>query len=680
MGHPHVRLGIDVGGTFTDLVVCDEEAGLLTLHKVPTTPQDIAQGLLHGLKKTGVSAGDFAEIAHGTTVATNAVLERKGARTALLTTEGFRDLLDLRDAGRRGLWGRQSAFDPLIPRHWRFELPERMDARGNVLLAPSEEALAGVGARLEREQIEALAISFLHADRNPAHEEQAAAFLGRAWPDRPVVSGSAVAPFADERLRTATAALAAYLSPLMRAYVAGLARVLTASGVGATFRFIESAGGSCTPEEIRERPLRTILSGPAGGAMSGAALAELLRLPTVVTADMGGTSFDVAIIEAGRPGLTGDRRLEFGLTVAMLAIDIHTAGIGGGSLIAIDEAVPDGIQVGPESAGARPGPACFGLGGRKPTVTDAALLLGRLVGDREDLGLRPLDREAAAQAMLADICPMLNLEPAAAAAVVLEVAEARMAGFLGRQLAGRGVFPGEASLIAFGGAGPVHASAVARRAGLRRVVVPYLASGLSALGCLLAPPARSAMVAVDEPLASLSPERLAACLATAFPGTWGQGRLRLELVLRRGESRYEDLLPVRDPAESAEARIGRYHAFTERAYGIRPNPESVRVTRLLGVLEEESASLPLASLLEGTFAHRRQAAGLGAPGGDPVGESPGARGNGEGIPTRSVESLPLDVPTPGPALVVLPGATAFVPPRTSYRVDRWGNLWMEAEG
>lgn len=663
-----VRLGIDVGGTFTDLVVCDEAAGTLTLSKVPSTPHDVAQALLHGLARTGIPVEAFAEIAHGTTVATNAVLERKGARTALLTTAGFRDLLELRDAGRRGLWGRQRAFDPLIPRQWRFEVDERSDAEGGVVRPLSDEALAAAAARMEASGIEALAVSFLHADKYPAHERQAAAFFAARRPDVPIVTGSGVAPFADERLRTSTAALAAYLSPLMRAYVAGLDRALEASGVRAVFRFIESAGGSCLPDEIRAAPLRTILSGPAGGAMAGGTLAELLGLPTVVTADMGGTSFDVAVIQDGRPGLTADRRLEFGLTAAVPAIDIHTAGIGGGSLIAVDEAVPDGIQVGPESAGARPGPACFGLGGRKPTVTDAALLQGRLVGDREDLGVKPLDREAAAQAMLAEICATLSLEPAPAAGVVLEVAEARMAAFLGTQLAGRGVFPGEASLIAFGGAGPVHAAALARRAGLRQAVVPYLAAGLSALGCLVAPPARSAMLAVDEPLARLTPERLAAYLRAAFPGRGGRGRLRLELSLGRGESRHEDRLPVQDPGESAAARIRRYHAFTERTYGIRPDPGTVRVTRLLAVLEESDSSLSLAALLEGTFARRRTA-------------TAGAAGEreGDGGMARPIESVPIDRPAVGPALVVLPGATAFVPPRTRYRVDRWGNLWMEAE-
>lgn len=666
MSERRIRLGIDVGGTFTDLVVCDEGAGTLSLHKVPTTPQDVARGILAGLAKTGVPAAELAEIAHGTTAATNAVLERKGARTGLVASQGFRDLLELRDGRRRSLWGRQAAAEPLVPRQWRYEVAERLGAAGEVLEALPEAELARLAERLEAERLEALAIAYLHADRNPAHERESAALLRARWPGRPIVLGSEVCPFGDERLRTATAALAAYLSPLMQRYVAGLSRVLQESGVSATFRFIESAGGSCRPEDARDHPLRSIFSGPAGGAMAGASLAELLQLPAVATADMGGTSFDVAVIEDGRPNLTGGRSLEFGLTVAVPSIDIHSAGIGGGSLVGIDEALPDGLQVGPESAGAYPGPACFGRGGRKPTITDATLLLGRLA-DRQDLGLPPLDREAAAQAMLAEVCPTLKLTPVEAARVVLEVAEARMAAFLGAQLGSRGVFPGEASLLAFGGAGPLHAAGVARRAGLRRVVVPYFAAGLSALGCLLSPPARSAMLAGEETLAELDAERLGRRLDAVFPAR-RQGRLRLELTLQRGAGGREDHLAVRDVGETAEARIRRYHAFTERAYGIRPDPRTVRVVRLLAVWEEAASSLDMASLLESTFARRRA-------------QAPGAEGAVEGaeIPQRAVESLGIGVASDGPALVVLPGASAYVPRKSRYLVDRWGNLILEAQ-
>ncbi len=331
-----------------------------------------------------------------------------------------------------------------------------------------------------------------------------------------LVLGSEVGPFPDERLRTATAALAAYLTPLMHRYVAALERVLSTAGMSPVFRFIESAGASLTPEEVRRSPLQTVLSGPAGGAVAGAALSQLLRLSSAVTADMGGTSFDVAILQDGQPQLRADRTLEFGLQVAVPCVDIQTVGIGGGSLAWLDESVAGGLQVGPQSAGAHPGPACFGKGGRKPTVTDASLLLDRLVGDRTDLGLPPLDPAPAEQAMLAEVCSGFGMEPRDAARMVLEVAEARMAAFLRTQLTARGTSPGKATLIAFGGAGPVHAAPVAQRLGLKRVVVPYLASGFSALGCLLCPPAKVALLSVNERLSTLSPAACGSCAPPPF--------------------------------------------------------------------------------------------------------------------------------------------------------------------
>jgi N-methylhydantoinase A len=668
MDHGRFRIGVDVGGTFTDLVLYDGLEGRLSLHKVPTTPRDIALGLLAALRKSAVPANQIAEIAHGTTVATNAILERKGARTGLITTAGFRDLLELRDGGRRSLPGRQPAFEPLIPRQWRWEVSERLDACGAVLQPLHEDEIRAGAEELRRQGVEALAIAFLHADRNALHERRAREILAELWPNRHVILGSEACPFPDERLRTTTAVLAAYLAPLMAHYVESLERGLHETGIAAPFRFIESAGGSCAPEQIKDDPLQTVLSGPAGGAMAGGALADLLGLDAVVTADMGGTSFDVAIIRDGHPELTGNRSLEFGLTVAVPSVAIHTVGIGGGSLVWMDEAIPGGLQVGPESAGAHPGPASFGQGGRKPTVTDANLLLGRVVGDRTDLGLPPLDAEPAYQAMLAEVCPGLGLDPIDAARVVLEVAEARMVGFLRTQLAAHGVPPRGATLIAFGGAGPVQAASVAERLGLRRVVIPYSAAGFSALGALLSPPARTAMLGVDAALPTLTPERLAEWIAAAFGGT-PRGSLRLALVLHRGENPHEDMLDVRDPAESADALLGRYHAFTERAYGIRPAPETVRVARLLAVLQEGHSPISLSQCLQATFA-REQERYAAAPG--------DARMSGvNGIRQIPAESLKIDTPAVGPALVVLPGASAFVPEGMEYRVDAWGNLILE---
>jgi len=668
MSQANIRIGIDVGGTFTDIILCNGADGALSLHKVPTTPQDIALGLLQGLRQSGVRAIDIAEIAHGTTVATNAILERKGARTGLITTQGFRDVLELRDGRRCSLLGRQPAFEPLVPRQWRREVSERLDALGAILEPLREEDVKSAAEALRRQDVQALAIAFLHADRNGLHEQRAREILNGLWPNRHLILGSEACPFPDERLRTATAVLAAYLTPLTARYVESLERGLREVGTAAPFRFIESSGGSCTPDQVRSSPLRTILSGPAGGATAGAALAGLLGLDAALTADMGGTSFDVAIIQEGQPELSGDRTLEFGLTVAVPSVAIHSAGIGGGSLVWMDESVPGGLQVGPESAGAHPGPACFGRGGRKPTVTDANLLLGRLVGDRSDLGLPPLEPGAAHQAILAEVCPGLGLDPVGAARVVLEVAEARMVGFLRTQLAARGVAATEATLVAFGGAGPVQAASVARKLGVPRVIIPYLAAGFSALGALLTPPARTAMIGVDATLRTLTPERLRELLATAFGGRT-HGTLRLALILRRGENPHEDMLPVQDPAESVGARLRAYHVFTERAYGIRPAPESVRVTRVLAILEDGPSSIALDQSLQATFVRERERYAAKADEAKPL-DVNGARQ----VPAAS---LKIGVSSRGPALIVLPGASAFVPGGVAYHVDGWGNLVLE---
>ena len=668
MARDRYHIGIDVGGTFTDLVVCDRSDGALTLHKVPTTPHDIAAGISAALGKSAAPAAEIAEIAHGTTVATNALLERKGARTGLLTTSGFRDLLELRDGGRRPLCGWQPAFEPIVPRHWRWEVSERCDATGHVLTALTEDDLTSLAARLVEHGIEALAISFLHADRNGAHERQARDILCRLWPAGSLVLGSEVSPYPGERMRTATAALAAYLTPLMTRYVAGLERVLAEAGTSAVFRFIESAGASLTPEEVRRSPVQTILSGPAGGVVAGAALSQLLRLTSTVTADMGGTSFDVATLQDGQPQLRTDRTLEFGLRVAVPCVDIQTVGIGGGSLAWLDESVAGGLQVGPQSAGALPGPACFGRGGRKPTVTDASLLQDRLVGDRTDLGLPPLDVAAAERAMLAEVCTGFGMEPRDAAALILEVAEARMAAFVRGQLMARGVVPDGTTLIAFGGAGPVHAAPVAQRLGLKRVVVPYLASGFSALGCLLCPPAQVTLVGVNERLRVLTSDRLRELCASALP-RGGTGRLRLVLIVRRGQNPHEDLLLVQGLEESAGERVRRYQTFARTVYGVQPAADAIRVVRILAIVERGNSAIDFGSSLEATF-HRGRERHVAARTPEP---SEALRGPRK-IP---VEALPVGQSLTGPALVVLPGASAFVPPGLPYHVDGWGNLLLE---
>jgi N-methylhydantoinase A len=354
MSHDRYHIGIDVGGTFTDLVVCDRTDGSLSLHKVPTTPHDIAAGISMGLAKSGAPASEVAEIAHGTTVATNALLERKGARTGLLTTSGFRDLLELRDGGRRPLRGWQPAFEPIVPRHVRWEVSERLDPSGNVLEPLAEDEVASLASHLEAHGVEALAISFLHAERNDAHERRAREILPPPVAERIGGAGKRGMPVPRRAIAHRHRRPGRVPHALMNRYVTGLERVLAEAGMSPVFRFIESAGASLAPDEVRRSPVQTILSGPAGGAMAGAALSQLLRLSFAVTADMGGTSFDVATLQDGQPQLGTDRTLEFGLRVAVPCVDIQTVGIGGGSLAWLDESVPAASRWDPRAPGPSP--------------------------------------------------------------------------------------------------------------------------------------------------------------------------------------------------------------------------------------------------------------------------------------------------------------------------------------
>jgi N-methylhydantoinase A len=667
-----LRIGIDVGGTFTDLVVADEAGGEVRLLKVATTPADICRGILAGFADAGIDAAAVAEIAHGTTVATNCLLERTGAPTGLLTTRGFRDVLELRDGARRGLYGLQAAWAPLVPRQHRLEVAERVGPAGEIRAPLDPAEVEAAARRLLADGVEALAVSFLHAHLEPSHERQARAILARCWPNPFVVLGSDLSPFPGEFARTATAVLAATLRPLLDRYVRSLVGGLEGLGCHGALRLIESAGGSVGPDEAARNPLLTILSGPAGGAVAAAALARRLGLPAALSCDMGGTSFDVALIRDGQVALVGEKVLEFGMPVTVPAVDLQPIAMGGGSIAWVDE--EGTLRVGPRSAGAVPGPACYGRGGRKPTVTDADLLLNRLPRDQVVGGLGALDEAPARRAMLAEICPAVGGDPAQAAEAILDVAEAHMAAHLRATLWAHGVGPGRASLIAFGGAGPLHAAAIARRAGLPRVIVPSLAAGLSALGCLLADPERVAQAHVGASLEALSDARLAA-LAAGLVGERAvrAGRFTLLAGLRREPNPHEDLVEV-GPGEVRVAVLRERHAaLVEERTGHRPAGRDVTLLRLIARVRERAAGLELADAL--ACAARRARADATR---EPEGEQE-VRFEGKAYPTRVV---PLGALAPGttgagPALVRLAGTGAVVPPEARYGVDEWANLHIE---
>jgi N-methylhydantoinase A len=677
------RIGIDVGGTFTDIICLDESGGHVVLTKAPTVPTDICRGILEGLRAARAPLGDVGEIAHGTTVATNAILERKGARCGLITTRGFRDVLELRDGARRPGLAPQVVQEPLVPREWRCEVPERMAASGAALVPLDLQAVREAAQALRDAGVESLAIAFLHSARNPAHERAAREALRGVWPSAHLTLASDLTPVPGEFLRASTAAVAAYLHPLMSTYVGDLLGGLSGVAYAGAFRFIESSGGSLPPEAIAANPLPTILSGPAGGATAAAALGRLLGLGELLSCDMGGTSFDAALIERGQLDLIGEKELEFGVPVSLPSVDLHTIAAGGGSIAWVDQ--EGTLQVGPQSAGAVPGPACFGRGGWKATVTDANLILGRMDVARPPMGIGRLDPRAAETVMQRDVCAPKALGPVEAALAVVAGAEAKMAAFLHSLLFVRGLNPAKVPLVAFGGAGTLHATSVAQAIGIRHVVVPYLASGFSALGCLVSRPGRLLQAQVDVPLDRATDDLVRDRLAAVAPEA-GRAAGALYAAIRRGQSPHEEFFLCEYPAVRADALRDRYRERLRQVYGIDAPAQEAILSRVFLVMRQggsgaalgESVEADFRTLLERTISAARKALPAESEGSSREQLVHFERGT-QPTPVRPVESIEPDAPQSGPALVALPGGTILVPPDVRFHVDAYGNTHLEIQ-
>ncbi|MCD6674014.1 MAG: hydantoinase/oxoprolinase family protein [Burkholderiaceae bacterium] len=475
-------LGIDIGGTYTDVISLDPRTGEVAVVKTPTTLPNRADGLINGIRRITDDPNAIATIIHGTTMATNAVLERKTGVVGLITTAGFRDVLEMRRRQRPQTYGMYGSFSPLVPRHMRVEVRERVSASGEVQTDVDESELTAAIGQLRSGGAEALAICFINSYANPINEIRAARIVQRLWPDAFVCSSSSVLPEIKEFERTSTTVLNAAVQPVIDRYLGDVEKKLHANGCNAQLSIVQSNGGIASVAATREKPATTILSGPAAGVTGGNYIAARAGFKDIVTFDMGGTSLDAAVVLDGEPCLTSETTIDFGVVLKIPMIQMTTVGAGGGSIASIDRG--GFLQIGPESAGADPGPVAYGRGGNRPTVTDANIVMGRINVDRPIGGaVARFDLEAAERALLENIGKPLGLSTHAAAEAVTTVANTRMAGTVRLATVEKGHDPRKFTLVAFGGAGPLHAGAVMREAGIARTLVPYFPGLTSAIGC-----------------------------------------------------------------------------------------------------------------------------------------------------------------------------------------------------
>jgi N-methylhydantoinase A len=476
----HLRVSMDIGGTFTDVVAYDERDGSYATGKVSTTPGDLTQGVLDGLDLLVDSADDISFIVHGTTQGLNAFLQRKGERVLLLATEGAGDVYHIARGARTRLYDLHfRKATPLVARRDILEIPGRLNYRGEEVEPLDERTLRAAVEHARAEGITAFAVAFLFSYLEPAHELEAERIIRSAYPEASISLSHRAAREWREYERTSSAVLNAYIAPTVERYLDRLQGSLGERGLAVPLHVMQSSGGILSADTARQRPIQTLLSGPAGGAMGGAALAEILGRPNLMCVDMGGTSFDISLIVDGKPDTVQETDLE-GLPLLMPIVNIHTIGAGGGSIAYVEAG---GLRVGPESAGAQPGPACYGRGGTQPTVTDANLVLGR-VDPEHFLGGRMQLDVGAADAAVAGLAAELDLEPLELAEGILEVINAKMAQAIRTLTVEKGIAPSDFAIVAFGGAGAMHAAFLASELEIPEVIVPVFPGAFSAWGML----------------------------------------------------------------------------------------------------------------------------------------------------------------------------------------------------
>ncbi len=678
-----VLVGVDVGGTFTDVFALDQTTGEARVAKVPTTRPDQSGGFLAGIRAATASLADLSTVVHGTTAGTNALLERKGGRVGVITTEGFRDVLEMRRRDRPRTWGLRGGFEPVVPRDRRLEVPERTLSDGTVRTPVDVEAVRAAAEALLAMDCEAAVILFVNAYANPENERAAVAALRAVWPNAHVSASSEILPEIREFERFSTTALNAYLQPEVSGYLGRLDAALKDGGFEDEFLIVQSNGGVMSAQTAGRLPVRTALSGPAAGVMAAAHIAVSAGHPDVITGDVGGTSFDVSLIAEGTSALAQQTSIDFGLVVRSPMIEITTIGAGGGSIAWVDRGGL--LNIGPESAGSDPGPVAYGRGNARPTVTDANIVLGRIDAERPiGGGLDRLDVDAARDAIASHVGAPLGLDAAAAAEAILRVANSAMAGAIRLVSIERGFDPTRFAYMPFGGGGALHACALMDDVGLARALVPRYPGVTSALGCVIADMRQDFVQTLNTGLDDLDE----AVLDAALHDHARQGLALLDAARSRFEARDIGLtfdmaylgqthtvaVPVPTAWDGSRISAPTRHAIREAfetayraAYG-RLLDNAVRVLNLRTAVIGRRPKFDLEAL---------------APSGDDLSDRPRTsrpvRFAGAWHDTAIHERLRLPVGTviEGPAILEQPDTTILVEPGYRAAVDRFGNVILE---
>jgi N-methylhydantoinase A len=672
--------GIDVGGTFTDLIVVDDENGEVRIAKVPTTAHNQAFGVLAALDAAGVDPRALETIVHGTTTTTNAMLERKIATVGLITTRGFRDVLELGRRTRPTPYGLTGRFVPLIERRFRLEVDERLDAEGVVLVPLDEAQVEATARQLLALGAESVVVHFLHSYINPVHEARAAALVRALWPNGYVTAGHTVVAEYREYERGTTAAVNAAIQPVLHRYIGRLRSELRSRGFERELLVMQGNGGTVSSRIVAEHAVATVMSGPASGVIAAAATAMQAgsfagEFGNVVTYDMGGTSSDVALVLGGTPSVSSDLELEYAMPIHVPMVDVHTIGAGGGSIASVDAS--DMLKVGPVSAGATPGPICYGRGGTRATITDANLVLGRLDPERLLAVEHAVSMDAIRAALVEQVGAPLGLDATAAAAAIVRVANDRMAGAIRMVSLARGHDPRDFALFAFGGAGPLHAVALARELAIPRVLIPARPGLTNALGCVVADLRHDFVATVNQPLEQLDDARV----GEVFEAQVASGRALLARenvgverveTLHRADMQFQGqshILPVAvaSPAVTVAELRATFAAAYWRRFGVElPEIRPVLVnlhTAVIGKHKPVSLRAIAAAQPKPTLAEARRTS-------RPVWFD----GGWVDTPIYGRELLPTDARFDGPAIVEQLDCTTVIEPGNRVEVDAIGNL------